>query len=185
MKWRLTRSGDRGALSSRIVVRTRRILVRTLDRHGPHQPGDLIAADVVAVAQGRLPNFVGAVDAVVDAQGDRLSAELVVLSGVDTLAATGARLVPACEAFDIDLVGAHSALADARATALLFLRVASRRRSGSATVAPHSLPRSGRIHRRNEAEHEYLPDPPLIVFLASRLTQRRRRCHAGDRRAPC
>ncbi len=48
---------------------------------------------------------------------ERLNAELVVPSGVDTLVATGARLGVACEEFNIDLLDAHSALADATATA--------------------------------------------------------------------
>lgn len=100
---------------------------------------------------------------------ERLNAELVVPSGVDTLAATGARLGVACEEFNIDLLDAHSALADATATAKLFLRVASRCRSGSPTVALHKLGRSGRTCRRGDVQHVFLPDPPLIVYLASRL----------------
>lgn len=100
---------------------------------------------------------------------ERLNAEFVVLSGVDTLAATGARLGAACEVFDIELLGAHSALADASATAKLFLRVAGRCRAGSPTVAPHTLHRSGRVCRRDDVEHGFLPDPPLVVYLASRL----------------
>ena len=100
---------------------------------------------------------------------ERLNAELVVVSGVDTLAVTGTRLGAACEALDIELIGAHCALADASATAELFLRVASRCQSGSPTAAPQSLRRSGRIRRREDVDPVYLPDPPLIVYLASRL----------------
>lgn len=99
----------------------------------------------------------------------RLGADLEVLSGVDTLTATGARLWAACEAFDIELDGAHNALADATATASLFLRVASRCGSGSPAVAPVALRRSGRIRRRGDVEPSLLPDPPLVVYLASRL----------------
>lgn len=100
---------------------------------------------------------------------ERLDAELVVPSGVDTLAATGARLGVACEEFNIDLLDAHSALADATATARLFLCIAGRCRSGAPTVAPHKLGRSGRICRRGDVQRVFLPDPPLIVYLASRL----------------
>lgn len=46
--------------------------------------------------------------------------------GLDTLTVTGCKLGVACQEFGIDLVGAHGALVDARATAQLLMRVAER-----------------------------------------------------------
>lgn len=99
----------------------------------------------------------------------RLNCDLTGLPGIDTLRATRSRLGVACSTFGIDLDGAHGALADATATSQLFLQVASRCDAGSPLIAPHALYRSGKVLRREHVAPSHLPDPPLVVYLASRL----------------
>jgi hypothetical protein len=61
-KFRFTRSGTRSASRSATVVNTlRRPAADPLDAHRAHQPGDLVAADVVARPPRRLPELVRAV----------------------------------------------------------------------------------------------------------------------------
>jgi DNA polymerase III epsilon subunit-like protein len=69
-------------------------------------------------------------------------------SGIDTLAATSLRLLDACEHFDIQLTGHHSARADAVATAELFVMVAGACGSGSpASVIAPTTPTGRRLTR--------------------------------------
>ena len=95
--------------------------------------------------------------------------DLTVVRGIDTLAEAGCRLGEACAQRDIVLDGAHRALTDALATSQLFLRLADTCAKGSPIAAPLGLPRSGRVRRREDTDRVVLPDPPLIVYLASRL----------------
>lgn len=100
---------------------------------------------------------------------ERLGHTLAVRQGIDTLRATRARLQVACEQYDIDLTDAHSALADAHATAELFLRAVEDCGTGLAATAPTSLLRSGKVKRRQDAARVEVTESPLIVYLASRL----------------
>lgn len=69
-------------------------------------------------------------------------------SGIDTLAATSLRLLDACEHFDIQLTGHHSARADAVATAELFVKVVGACGSGSpASVIAPTTPTGRRLTR--------------------------------------
>jgi len=95
--------------------------------------------------------------------------DLVVARGIDTLAETGCRLAMACALRDIDLKGEHRAVTDAMATSQLFLYIADGCGSGLPVAAPIGLIRSGRVRRREDTDRVVLPDPPLIVYLASRL----------------
>jgi DNA polymerase-3 subunit epsilon len=99
----------------------------------------------------------------------RLGADLTILAGIDTLHATRARLGVACAAHGIDHQNAHSALADALATAELLLRVAQHCAPGHPAAAPSTLLRSGRVLRRADAAPCTIPDPPHIAALAARL----------------
>jgi len=103
----------------------------------------------------------------------RLNAELTILSGIDTLRATRCQLGVACETYGIDLTNAHSAGADAAATAQLLLCIASMCEPGAPAVAPTGLMRSGRVLRRADAVWVSIPDPPYVAALAARLD------HAG------
>lgn len=99
----------------------------------------------------------------------RLDVDLTVLSGIDTLTATRSRLAIACAQNGVALHKAHSALADATATAQLLSRVSAHCQAGSPSAAPTSLIRSGRVLRRADASIVDLPDPPHVVGLAARL----------------
>lgn len=100
----------------------------------------------------------------------RLAEELVVLRGIDTYAESGCRLSQACSIFDIDLSGAHRARTDAWATAQLFLQLARTCDRGAPAAAPIGMFRSGRVLRREDTAPVHLDPPPLITYLASRLS---------------
>jgi DNA polymerase-3 subunit epsilon len=100
---------------------------------------------------------------------ERLGADLAVLSGLDTLTATRCRLAVACEEHRVPLADAHSALADAMATASLLARVLGGCGSGSPAAAPVGLTRSGRVLRRSDVAAVVIPDPPHIAQLAHAL----------------
>jgi len=99
----------------------------------------------------------------------RLGADLAVLSGLDTLTATRCRLSVACSEHRIPLENAHSALADATATATLLSQVLAGCDQGSPAAAPVGLTRSGRVLRRRDVAVVVLPDPPHIAQLAHAL----------------
>lgn len=99
----------------------------------------------------------------------RLGADLTVLSGIDTLTATRCRLGVACDSFGIPTHNAHSALADAFATAELLKYVAASCAPGSATAAPTTLARSGRTLPRHSIEPVTIPDPPYLAALIAAL----------------
>lgn len=99
----------------------------------------------------------------------RLNTELTVLSGIDTLTATRARLSAACAERRIPHHHTHSAIADATATAELLRQVATVCAPGSPSAAPHGLVRSGRVLRRADVAPVALPDPPHVVALATAL----------------
>ncbi|MCZ7525599.1 MAG: exonuclease domain-containing protein [Acidimicrobiia bacterium] len=103
----------------------------------------------------------------------RLDAELTILGGIDTLQATGCRLGVACQTYGVGLANAHSAAADATATAQLLLCVAATCEPGAPAAAPTGLLRSGRVLRRADAVWATIPDPPYLAVLAARLD------HAG------
>ncbi|MEQ1702370.1 MAG: exonuclease domain-containing protein [Ilumatobacteraceae bacterium] len=96
--------------------------------------------------------------------------ELVVTAGVDTLIASKCRLHVACQQWGVQLDGAHRALADATATAGLFAKVASECPCGGAALAKAASGRNGKVCRREDVQSVHLPDPPLVVYLASRLS---------------
>lgn len=98
-----------------------------------------------------------------------LGGVLSVTRGIDTLAVTGSRLAQACDEHGISLSGSHRALVDATATGRLLVRVADRCSPGAAMAAPAGLARTGRVRRREDVTPVRVPDPPLIVFFASRL----------------
>jgi DNA polymerase-3 subunit epsilon len=99
----------------------------------------------------------------------RLGAELVALSGIDTLTATGRRLGLACAEHGIELTGAHSALADAFATAELLKRVRLSCVAGGAAAAPTNFARGGRTLARSATAPVVIPDPPFLATLIARL----------------
>lgn len=100
---------------------------------------------------------------------ERLGVGLSMTAGVDTLWATGCRLIEACSMFAVPLDGAHRALSDAMATSQLLAHVAESCKPGSPAYAPRELARTGRVLRRDDTVAIRLPDPPLITYLASRL----------------
>lgn len=100
----------------------------------------------------------------------RIGVDLSIPRGVDTLRATRAKLVEACAQHRIALDGAHRALVDATATANLLLRVFGSCEAGGPVALAAPLPRQGRVFRREDSAPVVLPDPPLIAYLASRLT---------------
>lgn len=100
----------------------------------------------------------------------RIGIDVSIPRGIDTLRATGSRLVEACAQHRIALDGAHRALADATATANLLLRVFGSCDAGGPVALGGPLPRQGRVFRREDSAPVVLPDPPLIAYLASRLT---------------
>src|SRR6056297_2890273 len=65
---------------------------------------------------------------------ERLGEDLVMTSGLDTLSGSGCRLGDACERHGIPLDGAHRALTDATATAMLLLRLVDRCGVGAPTA---------------------------------------------------
>lgn len=99
----------------------------------------------------------------------RLGQQLTMTAGVDTLVATHCRLHEACGMFGVALDGAHRAMGDATATAELLSWVAPQCGIGSPVAAPHGLIRTGRVFRREDTAPGYLPETPLLVYLASRL----------------
>jgi DNA polymerase-3 subunit epsilon len=103
----------------------------------------------------------------------RLDAELTIVDGIDTLRATRCRLGVACETYGVGLTDAHSAAADATATAQLLLCVAAMCEPGAPAAAPTELLCSGRVLRRADAVWVTIPDPPYVAALAARLD------HAG------
>ncbi len=82
---------------------------------------------------------------------ERLGHQIDLTNGIDTMRAHRAKLHIACANFGIDLKGAHSAFGDARATAELFLKVASRCSVGEAALTPSGLTRSGKVKSRQAA----------------------------------
>jgi len=105
-----------------------------------------------------------------NAEFERVGTTVMADAGIDTLRATGARLAEACAAHDIPLVGAHRSLVDATATAHLVRAVADLCDVGGPTALSMGLPRLGRVLRREDTAPVELPDPPLIAYLAARLT---------------
>lgn len=103
------------------------------------------------------------------AEFDRIGSQLTMISGVDTLRATSCRLHEACLMFGVTLEDAHRAIADATATAELLLRVVTQCSVGSPVAAPTGIVRSGLVLRREDTAPAQLVDPPLIVYLSSRL----------------
>ena len=101
---------------------------------------------------------------------NRIGSELVVIRSVDTFVASGCRLTDACGQYGIAIDGAHRASTDAWATAQLFLRLIDTCDSGAPLAAPAELGRSGRVRRREDVDTVSLPEPPLITFLASRVS---------------
>lgn len=99
----------------------------------------------------------------------RLGVDIEVPAGIDTLRASGRSLTESCHSNGIALDDAHRALADARATADLLRCLASRCEPGGKAVIPGALARGGSVLRRGDLAPAELPDPPLIVYLASRL----------------
>lgn len=99
----------------------------------------------------------------------RLGADLAVIAGLDTLSATRCRLSVACASHRITHDDAHSALADAIATAELLSRVAAGCGNGSPAAAPVGLTRSGRVLRRRDVSPVIIPDPPHVARLAMSL----------------
>lgn len=100
----------------------------------------------------------------------RIGLDVEVPDGIDTLRATGARLADACAHHDVRIEGAHRALHDAMATASLLLCVGEMCEPGGPIAFPAQLPRTGRVFRREDSAPVQLPDPPLISYLASRLS---------------
>ena len=109
----------------------------------------------------------------VSGEFSRLDTELILTAGIDTLQATRARLSDACGAYGVPLVNAHSAAADASATAALLLRVAALCEPGAPAAAPVNLWRTGKVRRRSDLGWIAVPDPPYIALLAAALD------HAG------
>ena len=103
----------------------------------------------------------------------RLGADLTVLAGIDTLTATRCRLGVACDDHGIQIANAHSALADAFATAELLKRVSSACRPGSPAAAPTTLARTSRALPRSATAPVVIPDPPYLSALIADLD------HAG------
>lgn len=98
-----------------------------------------------------------------------LQSTLTVVSGACTMTATGRSLIDACVEWDVQHLAAHRARSDATATAQLFLHVVDTCKLGAPVAAPVELTRTGRVFRREDSRVVQLPDPPLIVYLASRL----------------
>ena len=89
--------------------------------------------------------------------------------GLDTLTVTGAKLGVACADHGVPLVGAHSALCDARATAQLLAATAARfPAAGLPARARPVQARQGRIHTRAGTIAVDVP-PPYLAGLASTL----------------
>jgi DNA polymerase-3 subunit epsilon len=101
---------------------------------------------------------------------ETVNGDLEVLRAIDTLTISGCRLTEACARHQIPLEGAHRSLNDAMATTHLFLALAIAGTIGAPIAAPRGLARSGRVRRREDMERVVLPEPSLIVYLASRLT---------------
>lgn len=104
-----------------------------------------------------------------DGEFKRSNVDLLVPAGIDTLAATRCRLSIACATHGIDLHDAHSALADALATAHLLRAVASACQIGAPAAVPTTPLRSGRVFPRADAAPVPVQDPPHIAALATTL----------------
>lgn len=103
---------------------------------------------------------------------DRVGIDVSIPKGIDTLRATRSRLIDACAQHQIALSDAHRALADATAAANLLLKVRGTCEPGGPTALAAPLPRQGRVFRREDSAPVVVPDPPLIAYLASRLSHR-------------
>lgn len=103
----------------------------------------------------------------------RLGSDLTVVAGIDTLTATRCRLAVACELHRISLYAAHSALADATATAELLICVAAGCSPGAPAAAPTGLLRAARVLRRIDTAPVAIADPPHVARLIATLD------HAG------
>jgi DNA polymerase-3 subunit epsilon len=99
----------------------------------------------------------------------RLGGEFTVLAGIDTLTATRCRLGSACASYGITLRDAHSALADATATAQLLVHVAAHCQTGGPAAVPAGLVPSGRARPRSAAAPVLVPEPPFLAALAASL----------------
>jgi DNA polymerase-3 subunit epsilon len=107
---------------------------------------------------------------------NRINLELSTAAGaVCTLRLTGAKLAVACEQHQVDLSDAHRASADADATVRLLLAVANRASmpAGPARVNGQRPPHLQRVVTRDDITcPTETPTPPLIIYLADRLTHR-------------
>jgi DNA polymerase-3 subunit epsilon len=99
----------------------------------------------------------------------RLDTEFTMIAGIDTLRATGCRLGVACDRHGVQLTRAHTAVADASATAELLLRVAAQCEPGAPVAAPVGQLRFGRVLRRSDTAWVEIPDPPYVAALAATL----------------
>lgn len=99
----------------------------------------------------------------------RIDVELFPHAGIDTLTATGCRLSLACATHGITLEHAHSALADATATAHLLCYVAEHCQTGAPLDVPVTLARSGRVFPRSAAGPITITEPPHVAALAATL----------------
>jgi len=100
----------------------------------------------------------------------RIGNDITAPTFIDTLEATRTRLAHACSIHGIQLDNWHSAMADAAATAELFLAVAGSCTPGTPIDVDGNFPRSGRARRRSDASAVQLEDPPLFVYLDTRLS---------------
>jgi len=98
----------------------------------------------------------------------RLGLDVRFSAGLDTLAMTRAKLAAACSAYGVDLDGAHAALADARATAQLLVRLADRCDGLTCVpaVMPSGLAPQGRVRRRDGQPTTSAPTPYLAQLTA-------------------
>lgn len=100
----------------------------------------------------------------------RLGIDVDLTAGLDTLTLTRSRLHIACAEFGVHLDGAHTALADARATAQLLVALADRCDGFEClpAVFPTGLPVGGRVRRRDGKSAPGTP-APYVAQLAARL----------------
>jgi DNA polymerase-3 subunit epsilon len=103
---------------------------------------------------------------------DRCGIDVDFSPGFDTLRATGSKLGSACADHGISIDGAHQAIADARATAQLLVRVADQLPAESGRAAIHSpvqrvAPEKRRTRPGSPAAE--VVSPPYLAALAARL----------------